>query len=232
MIKYIVDEIKKSILITITAGAQVSLHEDESFIPQYIEYIEVQVAQNVFISYICKTLMHTTKRVTLFTLAESSECTVILQEQYTHIQEAHREIIFQLQEPYAQATCKGSYYAKEHANVSFKIQQIHNASYTKSDVLIKSIVDNSAQFAYQGTIVIMQDMQQIQAQQYNKNLLLSDHAYVHSMPILEIQAHDVSCAHGSAVSYLQEEHLFYCAARGISLDQAKKIILEGFLLLD
>ena len=40
-------------------------------------------------------------------------------EQYTHIQEAHREIIFSITRTHAQATCKGSYYAKEHANVSF-----------------------------------------------------------------------------------------------------------------
>ena len=74
----------------------------------------------------------------------------------------------------------------------------------------------------------MQDMQQIQTQQYNKNLLLSDHAYVHSMPILEIQAHDVSCAHGSAVYIYKKSTYFIVLHVGISLDQTKKLFWKDF----
>ena len=64
---------------------------------------------------------------------------------------------------------------------------------------------------------------------YNKNLLLSDTALVNSNPQLEINCDEVKCAHGSTSGYIDNDSLFYLQSRGISKQQAKKILIKGFL---
>ena len=60
-------------------------------------------------------------------------------------------------------------------------------------------------------------------------MLLSKKATVHSNPQLEIYNNDVKCSHGSTTGELDEDMLFYLRTRGLSLNKAKKMLLEGFL---
>ena len=52
---------------------------------------------------------------------------------------------------------------------------------------------------------------------------------MHSNPQLEIYNNDVKCSHGSTTGQLDEEAIFYLRSRGISLKNAEKILLNGFL---
>jgi len=45
---------------------------------------------------------------------------------------------------------------------------------------------------------------------------------------LEIQADDVRCTHAATISKLEEEHLFYLMSRGIHLEEARKVVVDGF----
>ena len=66
------------------------------------------------------------------------------------------------------------------------------------------------------------------AHQLNKNLLLSSEATANTKPQLEIFADDVKCAHGATVGQLEDEELFYLAARGIPTDRARALLTYGF----
>jgi Fe-S cluster assembly protein SufD len=46
--------------------------------------------------------------------------------------------------------------------------------------------------------------------------------------MLEIQANDVRCTHGSTTSSVDEEELFYLRSRGLPRAEAERLILEGF----
>jgi Fe-S cluster assembly protein SufD len=70
--------------------------------------------------------------------------------------------------------------------------------------------------------------QRTNAFQSNRNLLLSHDAKADSKPELEIMANDLRCTHGSAISRLDEQHLFYLQTRGLSRRQAIHMIVEGF----
>ncbi|MFQ5407050.1 MAG: SufD family Fe-S cluster assembly protein, partial [Anaerolineales bacterium] len=48
------------------------------------------------------------------------------------------------------------------------------------------------------------------------------------IPGLEILADDVRCTHGATVGQLEAEHVFYLMSRGISYEDAKKLIVDGF----
>jgi Fe-S cluster assembly protein SufD len=60
-------------------------------------------------------------------------------------------------------------------------------------------------------------------------LLLSDEAEADNKPELEIFADDVKCAHGATVGDLDEAALFYLRARGIPDDEARRLLVEGFV---
>ncbi len=106
----------------------------------------------------------------------------------------------------------------------------HHATYqTTSDLLVKSVIGDEASFMYDGSIKVDKDAQRTNAYQRNENLLLSSHANARSKPSLEILANDVRCTHGATVGTLQEDQMFYLASRGINREEAKHLIIEGFL---
>jgi Fe-S cluster assembly protein SufD len=60
-------------------------------------------------------------------------------------------------------------------------------------------------------------------------LLLSDDGEFSAKPELEIFADDVVCAHGATVIEIEQDHLFYLMARGISEKTARGLLVNGFV---
>jgi len=60
-------------------------------------------------------------------------------------------------------------------------------------------------------------------------ILLSEHAHANAKPELEIENNDVSSRHSASVSRIGEEKLFYLMSRGLSREEAKGLVVEGFL---
>jgi Fe-S cluster assembly protein SufD len=59
-------------------------------------------------------------------------------------------------------------------------------------------------------------------------LLLSPKARTDALPILEIEADDVRCRHGSTTGRIDEEQIFYLMSRGLSYQEAQRMIVQGF----
>jgi Fe-S cluster assembly protein SufD len=64
--------------------------------------------------------------------------------------------------------------------------------------------------------------------QRNDNLMLSEAARSDSIPGLEIEADDVRCTHGATSGRVDEEQIFYAQARGLSADEAARLVVAGF----
>ena len=97
-----------------------------------------------------------------------------------------------------------------------------------SKQLYKGILDDGARAVFNGVVYVREGAVQTDAKQLNKNLLLSANAHVDTKPQLEIFADDVKCAHGATVGQLEDEELFYLAARGISPERARALLTYGF----
>lgn len=112
----------------------------------------------------------------------------------------------------------------------YKIETIqhHKAPGAYSDLFIKGVFDDASKFFYQGLIRIEKEGQQSHAYQKNQNLILSKDVFVQSNPFLEILANDVFCTHGSTTGKLNKEELFYAKSRGLSEENSKKLLVEGF----
>ncbi|TNF26788.1 MAG: Fe-S cluster assembly protein SufD [Deltaproteobacteria bacterium] len=104
----------------------------------------------------------------------------------------------------------------------------HNASHTTSGQLFKGILADSSRGIFTGRVFIHRDAQKVDANQLNKNLLLSKEARIDTRPQLEVYADDVKCAHGATIGQLNEEELFYLQARGIPKQEAYEMLMAAF----
>jgi Fe-S cluster assembly protein SufD len=92
----------------------------------------------------------------------------------------------------------------------------------------KGIVDGKARAVFNGKVFVRENASGTDANQSNKNLLLSNEARVDTKPQLEIFNDDVKCAHGATVGQLEEEELFYLLSRGLNDALARNLLTYGF----
>ncbi len=108
--------------------------------------------------------------------------------------------------------------------------QEHIGEHTVSDLLIKAALTDRALSAYYGMTRINKSARMSDANQEDRNLLLSDHAKAEAEPVLEILTSEVArCAHGASVGPVDPEQLFYLECRGLPRDQAERLLVQGFL---
>ncbi len=106
----------------------------------------------------------------------------------------------------------------------------HLTENTKSHQLIKSVLEDSSKAAYQGKIFVNSDAQKTDGYQLSKAILLNKDSEFNAKPELEIYADDVKCSHGSASGSLNEDSIFYLMSRGLNYNQARELLINGFLL--
>lgn len=106
----------------------------------------------------------------------------------------------------------------------------HGASDTTSDQLHKNVSSDRARMVFNGKIIVTEKGERTDSSQLCRSLLLSEKASVDAMPVLEIATDDVKCTHGATVSDLQDDELFYCQSRGLSLMDAQYLLVSGFAL--
>lgn len=123
----------------------------------------------------------------------------------------------------------GIYIGKESDNFSLNTIQHHKIGNSISDLLIKGIFFDESKFHYEGLIRIDKKAQKSNAYQKNQNLVMSKNVFVDSRPYLEILANDVRCTHGSTTGQLDKEQLYFAKTRGLSENDAQKMLLEGFV---
>ncbi len=104
----------------------------------------------------------------------------------------------------------------------------HAAPQCATREYFKSVVDDRAHGVFLGRIAVREGAQKTDANQLNKNLLLSPRANIDTKPELEILADDVKCSHGATVGDLDEAALFYLEARGIPAPEARRMLIEAF----
>ena len=92
----------------------------------------------------------------------------------------------------------------------------------------KGVLNDKSRGVFNGKVFVRENASGTDAQQSNKNLLLSNDARVDTKPQLEIFNDDVKCAHGATVGQLEDEELFYLLSRGISEKLAKNLLTYGF----
>ena len=115
----------------------------------------------------------------------------------------------------------------EHQEIKTQIN--HLAPNCKSYQKIKNVLEHNSHGVYQGKIFVKDNAQKTDAYQLSKALILDDQAEFNAKPELEIYADDVKCSHGSSSGSIDAEAIHYLMTRGIDLQNAKKLLINGFL---
>ncbi len=105
----------------------------------------------------------------------------------------------------------------------------HSKPNCQSHESYKGILKDNSRGVFNGKILVRRDAQKTNALQENKTLLLSKDSMIDSKPQLEIFADDVKCTHGAAIGQLDDEALFYLQCRGISENEARKMLINAFI---
>ncbi|HEY4133964.1 MAG TPA: Fe-S cluster assembly protein SufD [Alphaproteobacteria bacterium] len=141
---------------------------------------------------------------------------------------ARHEVRAKLTGDHAAATLNGVYLGRGRQHQAQRTDVMHLARDTSLSEVYKGVLDGRSHGAFLGRVHVAPGAGGTDAQQSNRNLLLSDHAVADSKPELEIYADDVKCAHGATVGDLDREPLFYLRARGVGEAEARALLIEAF----
>ena len=104
----------------------------------------------------------------------------------------------------------------------------HSAPYCTSNELFKNVLGDRSTAVFNGRILVDEGAVKTVAYQTNRNLCTTREARMYSQPQLEIYAADVKCSHGMSLGQLDEQALFYMRTRGLSHDEARRMLSLAF----
>jgi Fe-S cluster assembly protein SufB len=105
----------------------------------------------------------------------------------------------------------------------------HLAPHTSSKVVSKSISKDGGVAVYRGQLKIAPHAHDCIANVECDALLLDEISRTDTIPDIQIRNNDVTIAHEATVGKLSEEDIFYLTSRGIPEDEAKAMIVNGFI---
>lgn len=125
----------------------------------------------------------------------------------------------------------GAYFADAGQHLEQQVFVDHDAPKTKSRVTYKGALQGKGAHAvWIGDVLIRRSAPGTDSYEQNRNLLLTEGARADSIPNLEIETGDIAGAgHASASGRFDDEQLFYLQARGISEEDARRLVVLGFL---
>ncbi len=135
----------------------------------------------------------------------------------------------EMPEPGANAQLLGVTFGDSDQHFDYNTLQNHVGNHTISDLQFKSAMTGSSSIVWYGITRINPTASASEANQTSRNMLLSEHAKAAPIPILEIEAWDVTkCSHGATAGPVDENELFYLESRAIPKDVAEHMLVEGF----
>ncbi len=140
------------------------------------------------------------------------------------------EINCDLQGQHSSAFVNGIFDLDDENHHEIKSNINHLVENTKSYQLVKSVLEKKSKAVYQGKIFVSSEAQKTDGYQLSNAILLSENSEFNAKPELEIYADDVKCSHGSSSGSLDENSIFYLMSRGLNYKEARKLLINGFLL--
>jgi Fe-S cluster assembly protein SufB len=115
----------------------------------------------------------------------------------------------------------------QHQDAGAKV--IHAAPNTSSRITSKSISKETGRASYRGLVKIHKNARHSKVSVECDALLIGSAARSDTYPTMEIDNEQVSVEHEARVSKVAEEQLFYLCSRGLNEDEARLLIVNGFM---
>ena len=115
----------------------------------------------------------------------------------------------------------------QHQDAGAKV--IHAAPHTSSRITSKSISKAAGRSSYRGLVKVYPTARNSKVSVECDALLLNKESRSDTYPTMEIDADEVRIEHEARVSKVAEEQLFYLTSRGLTEDEARLLIINGFI---
>jgi Fe-S cluster assembly protein SufB len=107
-------------------------------------------------------------------------------------------------------------------------KMVHIGKNTRSTIVSKGISAGKGQNTYRGLVKILKGASHSRNYTQCDSLLLGDKCGAHTFPYIEVKNTTSRAEHEASTSKIGEDQLFYCKTRGISLEDAVNMIVNGF----
>ena len=115
----------------------------------------------------------------------------------------------------------------QHQDAGAKIVAV--ASNTSATVTSKSISKNGGRTSYRGLVKVYPGAKNVHINTVCDALLMDEDSRSDTYPTMQVDEKDVNVGHEATVSKIGTEQLFYLTSRGISADEARLMIVNGFI---
>ncbi|MCH5214433.1 MAG: Fe-S cluster assembly protein SufB [Muribaculaceae bacterium] len=107
-------------------------------------------------------------------------------------------------------------------------KMIHIGRNTRSTIISKGISAGNSQNSYRGLVKV--DKRAVGSRNYTQcdSLLMGDRCGAHTFPYIDVQNDESTLEHEATTSKINEEQLFYCRQRGIPMEEAVALIVNGY----
>lgn len=113
-------------------------------------------------------------------------------------------------------------------NLSINAELICDEAESKGEILMKGMADGHSRLSFDGLVRVGKNAAGSTAYLKQEILNLSPYTSVRAKPGLKIETNDVKAGHSAWVRNLNDEDLYYFAARGIESETAKKLLVTAF----
>jgi Fe-S cluster assembly protein SufB len=106
---------------------------------------------------------------------------------------------------------------------------IHLAPNTTSNIISKSISVNGGVNTFRGLVTVAPKATDVKAAMACDALLVGERSVANTVPELKIKNDQVSVAHEARVGKIGEEEIFFLQSRGLSEQEATRLVVSGFV---
>lgn len=107
-------------------------------------------------------------------------------------------------------------------------KMIHLGKNTRSRIVSKGISAGQSQNSYRGLVKVSSHADHARNYSQCDSLLIGDRCGAHTFPVMQLQNPTAVVEHEATTSKINEDQLFYCQQRGISLEDAVGLIVNGY----
>lgn len=123
----------------------------------------------------------------------------------------------------------GITFAGEGQDLDTGFKVIHNAENTSSVVNSKSISKNGGACTYRSLVRISENAKNSKCSVSCESLMLDDFSKSDTIPVNDIRTDEVEFSHEAKIGKISDKEIFYLMSRGLSEEDAKAMIVRGFV---
>jgi len=107
-------------------------------------------------------------------------------------------------------------------------KMVHLGKNTSSTIISKGISAGRSQNAYRGLVRVGPNAENARNYTECDSLLMGDECGAHTFPYIEVKNPTAQVEHEASTSKISEDQLFYCKQRGLDVEDAVSMIVNGF----